>query len=710
MQNNVFTIPAGAPFAKSLAATLLREYDQQIEALADILILLPTRRACRTLRDSFLQLRNGRPLLLPRMQALGDIDEEELSLSLAAQNTAQDFLSLPPAMTPLKRQILLARALSARPDFTQNFDHAMALARALGHLMDQIHTEGLDLKDLQHLVPEDFAAHWQITLDFLKILSEEWPQILQQLNAIDAADRRNRLIETLAEFWQDHPPQTRIIAAGTTGSIPATARLLRSITGLPNGQIVLPGLDQNIDDQSWDAIGESHPQYGFKHLLETLDIPRDSVTLWPCEDITKALQNRRFLCTELMRPAATTKHWQTLRQTPHNQSRIESALNGLQIYNCADQNDEAATIAILLRQILQDPAKTAAFITPDRTLARRVAVTCKRWGVAIDDSAGTPLSQTTKGRFLTLTAQACESALSPCDILAVLKHPLCRISSDIKPFEAHLLRGVKPPPGIAGLKIRLESKAADIPQNLQQDCAGLIDELDTIISPLLRLYEGENKAVFKDMLTAHIAICETLCGADDQGESPLWTGEDGRQLSAALSSLLDHAHLLPDIAPAHYAGIMQQFLQQQTLRPAYGTHPRLQILGQLEARLIDADLVILGGLNEGIWPPDPGHDPWMSRPMRRNFGLPADERSIGLAAHDFAQGFCAPDVAITYSAQIGGAPAIPARWLERLSTVLQAVGIDEKAPHDRRIDHWKAALDRAPQTTPAPRPAPKPPV
>ncbi len=259
---HVFTISAGRPFARALAKQILAEAGDQPEKLARYKILLPTRRACRTLREAFLQITKGKPLLLPSMQPIGDIDEEELSLSCFGNDGAKTLLDLPPGMAPLKRQLLLARTIEKKPDFHQGPDQAIALAGALGHLMDQITIEELDISDLHTLVPEDFADHWQITLTFLKVISEEWPKILAEHGTLDATERRGRLIGALAEHWQDNPPQGPVIAAGSTGSIPATARLLNVISGLPEGRVVLPGLDKIMEEESWKALDDSHPQYG----------------------------------------------------------------------------------------------------------------------------------------------------------------------------------------------------------------------------------------------------------------------------------------------------------------------------------------------------------------------------------------------------------------------------------------------------------------
>lgn len=694
--NNIFTIPAGIPFAKALASRLLEEHENAPEALPDILILLPTRRACRTLREAFLQLNNGKPIMLPRMQALGDIDEEELSLSIAGSKGAQKLIDLKPVLPNMQRQILLARAVQKHEDFPHGFDQALSLAKTLTHLIDQIHTEDLDIKDLANLVPEDFADHWQITLDFLKILSEIWPQILDDMNMIDAAKRRNLLINALSDFWQETTPNKRIIAAGTTGSIPATANLLNIIANLPNGQIILPGLDQHIDDESWDSLKESHPQFGFKHLLAHMNILREDIALWPCNikdtDTSKA---RRILSSELMRPAETTKKWQDLEA-----NTFDTAIQNLNLFEADTPQQEAQIIATLMRSILEEPTKTAALITPDRNLAKRVAMACRRWGIIIDDSAGLPLTQTPIGRLLTLSIEAVTQRLSPVALLALLKHPLTHndLKHDIGNFETSLLRGTKPPAGIDGLRYQAQKNEASEETNT------FITQLETLFTPFLQILDSEEKLDFKALLHAHITLIEAL-----HNDDKLWTGEDGNAASSLLSELLNHAHNFPKLNASEYPQILEQFLNGITLRPSYGTHPRLQILGQLEARLIDADLVILSGLNEGTWPPDQGHDPWMSRPMRAEFGLPASDRSTGLAAHDFIQGLCAPNVAITRSKLKDGAPTVPARWLQRLQTVLSAAKTDTTPLTQNDIMHWVTQIDTADTLEPYTRPAPKPP-
>ncbi len=324
---NVSSIPAGLPFAKTLAAELLDRTKTDHASLSRILVLLPTRRACRVLREAFLDLRGEAPLLLPRMQPIGDLDEEELALNLFGQDADALSLSIKPALSPYKRQILLA-ALIQRMKPDQPHDQCLGFAKALGHLMDQVYTEDLDLKNIADLVDHDFAAHWEITVTFLKILSEQWPKILEAEGCIDQADRRNKLILALCAYWDKHPPLTPVIAAGSTGSIPSVAKLLSVVAGLPQGELILPGLDTEIDEESWLALEETHPQYGFKHLLDPMNISRTDVKTWKSKAHSHPLASaRRFLGNEIMRPSATVLNAPVIRSFPPGRGRIDVTMS-----------------------------------------------------------------------------------------------------------------------------------------------------------------------------------------------------------------------------------------------------------------------------------------------------------------------------------------------------------------------------------------------
>lgn len=713
---SISSIPAGLPFARTLAAELLNRSKDNPASLSDMLILLPTRRACRVLQEAFAELKTGNALILPRMQPIGDLDEEELALSLIATGREDLADQIKPELSPLRRQIALTSLVQKfRPDDPP--DQALSLARLLGQLMDQIHTEGLDLKDLPTLVEDSqLAAHWQITTEFLKILSEHWPQHLAEQGCIDRAERRNLLIGALCAHWRAHPPAYPVIAAGSTGSIPAVAQLLGLVSHLPNGELILPGLDTDMDEASWDALSETHPQYNLKHLLQVAGAARADVMLWPDEQ--KISQARRALAAEIMRPAATASAWQNLAEDASAQHKIKAALENLSLIPCENEREEAEVIALLLRGALEVPNKTACLITPDRTLAARVQQACTRWGITLDDSAGQILSDTALGSFLILSLEAALEQFAPVKLMALCKHAYFQIGHDLGELTAaieildYALRGPKPAPGLSALKDHIAAHHK-LSEQEQAKALALIEKLETPYGPLCTLISGSSAIHPAQGLRTVLKLCEELTHAPNMpGPQRLWSGPAGNAASNFFSGLLPEAGALPELTGVHKGrellGILAHFMTQVQIRTPYGVHPRLRILGQIEARMINADLVIMGGLNEGTWPPEAPVDPWMSRPMRRAFGLPSAERGTGLAAHDFVQAFCRPEVVMMRARRKDGAPTTPARWLLRLEAVLQAAGFEISQIENHDLPHWARAIDAAELHAPIKRPAPKP--
>jgi ATP-dependent helicase/nuclease subunit B len=695
----VFTISPGLSFVDALAAGLMARYGGDPLSLSRVTVLLPTRRAVKSLSEAFLRRSGGKPLLLPVMQPLGDADEEELLLTgvLPGGGAALD---LKPEIPALMRKLLLTRLVMAKEGDTLVPAQAAILAEALGQLLDQAQTEGLSFDGLEGLVDREFAAHWQKTIDFLKIVTLEWPKIVAEAGYMDAALRRNLLLAALAQKWRDAPPQDPVIAAGSTGSVPASAALMGVVARLPQGAVILPGLHA-MDAASWEALDPTHPQFTMKQLLQDhLKASRHEVRVWHGEG---AASSRADLLREALRPAATTDLWRG------GFAGAGQALAGLSRIDAPSPREEAGAIAVMLRQVLEEPGRTGVLITPDRALARRVAAELGRWGIDIDDSAGQPLSQTAIGVFLRLTALMAGESFAPVPLLSALKHPLAaggealgKFRHRVRRLEQAVLRGPRPGPGLAGIQAAIEAldeKAGH--RELLEWWQGL--------SAMVKPFEdmgADRSYPLKQLLEAHIRLAEALAESHDQsGPERLWRGEAGEVAAGFILGLQEASASLGEIMPEEYPALLLQLMAGETVRPRYGRHQRLSILGPLEARLQQADLVILGGLNEGSWPPEIAADPWMSRPMRQAFGLPSLERRIGLSAHDFVQAASAPRVVLTRAEKVDGTPTVPSRWLLRLEALLGG----------RRIEtgpwaHWYNELDRPKPLPPLRPPAPRPPL
>lgn len=694
---NLYNIPAGYSFVDALAKGILEKTAADPLALGDYTILLPSRRACRTLREAFLRLSGGKPLILPLMRPIGDVAADEVMM------LSPDAVSIPPALSRLERQMLLARLILKQGSMVKTFDQAAALALELGHFLDEAQTERLSFDRLEKLVPEAFSIHWQQTLFFLRIVTENWPKILEERGAIDYADRRNRLLEAQVKAWEKSPPSKPVIAAGSTGTVPAAAELLSLVAQLPQGALVFPGLDMSLDAESFAALGAGHPQYNMKRLLARMEATRENVKLWPSiKDFSINIPRVRLL-REALRPAETADAWQrlTIEDVP------EQALDGFIKIECDTAQEEAETIALIMRETLETPEKTCALITPDRRLARRVALALSRFGIAVDDSGGQPLTELPVGVFLMALAEMAASALAPVPLLSFLKHPFLsqRIEDGMARFlDQRVLRGPRPSPGFAGLRAAVLALDPE-KEKRRLDFLTWIDAFEKEMSDIVALFSDPAPKNFQLLLTVHLKAAEKSAL-----EGILWKGAAGEAASRYLSELLASARDVPDVTPSQYLALLQTLFKTVTVRPDHGTHPRLSILGQIEARLFSADRVILGGLNEGTWPEDPPQDPWMSRPMRKDFGLPAPEKSIGLAAHDFVQAGSAKDVILTRAQKVDGTPTVPARFLLRIDAVLKAVGLNWPLQKAAQYRAFVAELDRAVEVRAIDPPRPTPDV
>ncbi len=715
----VYSIDAGLSFVDTLARGLADRFGKSPADLSRVTVLLPTRRAVRALREAFLRAGGGAPMLLPQMRPLGDVEDEELAIETAAgpAGDAVSALSIPSAVPELQRQLLLANLIltwgKQRGDGPGDAAQAGRLAAELARLLDQVQTERLSFDALADLVPEDYARHWQLTLDFLRILSEHWPSILAERGAIDPAARRNLLLETLAEHWRQAPPAYPVIAAGSTGSIPATADLLAVVARLPHGVVVLPGLDLRLDDEGWDAVDPAHPQFGMKQLLAHLRSSREEVLAWPDGGAPLAAPGdavRGALLSEVMRPAATSERWHDFAEAPGTVGAEGARAAGITRVTCPGPREEAGVIALAMREALETPARTAALVTTDRSLARRVAADLARWDIAVDDSAGTPLADTPPGVFLRLCADMLASGLAPVSLLAALKHPLAAgglapgaFRRFVRRLEVQALRGPRPGPGFAGLRGAVGRKAE------HKDLRDWISGVEALARPFAAALR-KRRIALADILAAHVAFAEALAASNEAGGAArLWAGEAGEGLALFAEELADASAGLPLLSGASYPSLLDSLVAGRVVRPRYGLHGRLFIWGPLEARLQRADVLILGGLNEGTWPRAAEVDPWLSRPMRERFGLPSPERRIGLAAHDFAQAAAAPEVVFTRSEKVEGAPTVPSRWLLRLEAL---IGKPTGREADRAADllHWQAGLNEPASVMPVKPPSFAPPV
>jgi ATP-dependent helicase/nuclease subunit B len=736
----VFTIPSSAPFLPTLIRALMNgelvagfPTVSDPLALANATLFLPTRRACALAREAFLDVLGVDAAVLPRIVPLGDIDEDELAFAEAASGEAG--LDVPPELGGLERRMLLARLVLAwaqrlkpekgdPPLIVHSPAAALALADALARLIDDMTTRQVAWERLGGLVPDHLDRYWQLTLDFLKIAGEYWPAELKQQRKIDPAERRDLLIE--AERIRLAVNDAPVIAAGSTGSMPATAKLLATIAKLPHGAVVLPGLDTDLDDHSWELIGgvseggrvahppaSGHPQLAMHALLRRIGIARDDVAALGTSGA------RERLASEAMRPSDASERWAERIDTAVR----DAALTNVAMIEAANAEEEALAIAVALREAVEND-NSAALVTPDRALARRVTAALGRWDIEADDSGGDALPDTEAGVFARLVAQAALGGLEPVTLLALLKHAGFRLGAPpgahhraIAALELAVLRGPRPRPGTSGLADALATfratkdrlHASDPRRRLSAtdlDAAqALVERLAAALAPLENIKGAQS---FSAIAALH-ADAVRAASADEAGSEAAFANDDGAKLAEFFADIAEQKADL-QTSPRDYADLFETAIADRVCRRAGKPSARVRILGTIEARLIHVDRVVLGALVEGVWPPETRSDPWLSRPMRLELGLDLPERRIGLAAHDFAQLLGMPEVILTRAAKLGGAPTVASRFTQRLAAVAGEAHWKDVLARGARYVEWARALDHAEKPVPAKRPRPVPPL
>ena len=721
---SVFSIAPSTPFLPCLAEAvmdgrLIGDWDRSGPFwLSDITLIVPTQRARQKLAEAFSVHRDFTGLL-PDIRTFGgeEADEEPFLPPF-------DAPALPQAASGPMRRLTLSRlvaqwahsdrgrlAFSTPPTAAEIFSMADSLGRVIDDLLIEERSPA-DLRAIGADLAQELGEYWQQTLEFLDIALTLWPEILRSDALSDPAALRGARLDRQALAAQHLYGQRPVIAAGSTGSIPATARLLAAIAKLPRGIVVLPGLDMAMGPETLAALRDDdqnphgHPQYGLAHLVRELGASMDGIAeLCPMPHPRTALVNHALALT------GDTAHWAERRP---DQDLLDQALSGVSIVQARNEDEEARAIALAGRAALAE-GKTVGIVTPDRNLARRIAAELKRFAIHVDDAAGAPLFHAPVGRLARQILSLAVNKVAPVDLMALLRNRAATFGDEraivaeaANRLDLRLLRGQRPGPGIAGLRALLALRSVDDPKSRRRpigadDAAaisGLFDRVEIAIAPLVAAL------LQKDMDAAQLAAALRQSLEAVSVGAPLHGREEFSGWAAEMERLAGQGHRF---GPFGLDEVLFALMSGFEVRNHEERRDDIAIWGQLEARLMSPDVLILGALNEDKWPgpADPG--PWLSRGMRLAAGLEPPERMQGLAAHDFAQALGNGEVIVAYADRIGSSPALPSRLVQRLDAFIGA-------PHARLLRErgqvWRQAargLDAVAAAKPAGRPAPNPP-
>ncbi|MFM7336157.1 MAG: double-strand break repair protein AddB, partial [Tabrizicola sp.] len=574
----LFALPPGADFPAELVAGLLdRMQGTPPEAMARVTLIVNTQRMRRRVVDC-LQGHGAR--LLPR-------------ILLVTEAVALANLPLPRPISPLRRRLVLSVLLDRLlATGTTQFPRAALyeLADSLAGLMEEMQGEGIPPRRIAALDVANHSAHWARTQAFLGIVTEAMAG-----DAPDAEAVLRQVVAALPATWATMPPPGPVIVAGSTGSRGTTALLMQAVAQLDQGAIVLPGYDFDLPPDVWAGmddvlLAEDHPQFRFRRVMDLLDCTPADVKPWTTRPAPDPSRNR--LISLSLRPAPTTHQW--LAEGP-SLPDLHTATQGLTLIEAPSPRAEAVAIALILRKAAEDGTR-AALISPDRNLTRRVTAALDRWGIRPDDSAGRPLALSAPGRMMRQIAALFGQKLTSDALLALLKHPLAFTGEGRGPhliltreLELHIRRNGPAFPTADSLR----NWAALSGLSGAQDWAALI--ADTLCG-----HETVGRQTLSDFVALHIRLTERLAaGFAPDGSGALYQKAAGEETLKAVSELQQEAPAAGEMTPADYAGIFLGVLQRHEVRETESVHPGVMIWGTLESRVQGADLVILGGLNDG---------------------------------------------------------------------------------------------------------------
>ena len=692
----VFATPPGVDFPRVLVDGLRNRFaEQPPEALARVQLVVNTRRTALRVRELFDQ---GPPCLLPRVSLVTDLGE------------STDLAQIPPAIPPLRRRLeltqLIAKLLDQQPDLAAR-SSLFDLSDSLAALIDEMHDEGVSPDAIRNLDVSDMSGHWARAQAFIGI-ADHFTQT--DTDALDPLARQRHVVENLIARWQEVPQQHPIILAGSTGSRGTTMMLMQAVARLPQGALVLPGYDFYQPEQVWHGLDEAlssedHPQYRFRKLMLELDLQPDQVLPWTEDQPPSPARNK--LISLALRPAPVTDAW--MSEGPEL-TDLGGATKDVTLIEAHSPRSEALAIALRLRQAVEI-GQTAALVTPDRMLTRQVSSALDRWNIKPDDSAGLPLQQSPPGRFLRHVAGLFARRLDNEALLTLLKHPLCHGGADrgthllhTRDLELDMRRHGPPFPNKDSLDAF--AKRAKAPKEW---ICWVVDFVCNQCNP--------SKQPLVDWVAQLRELAEVISAGSSGAPGTLWDKNAGQMAHKVMSGLEAEAQHGGAMTAHDFANLLGALLAGEEVHDREETHPHLMIWGTLEARVHGAELLILGGLNEGSWPRTVTPDPWLNRQMRNAAGLLLPERRIGLSAHDFQQAAGAAEVILTRATRSDDAETVPSRWLNRLTNLLQGLpdqgGTDALAAMRKRGQlwlSWAETLEHAPRIEAAHRPSPRPPL
>ena len=645
----VFNIQASKPFLETLIYGIKTRFGSNPILLSSIKIFLPTKRACKNFDEIFLETNNYKPTFIPKTYPIGDLDANEIMASSFANNADKnnDFNQ---SISEYEERIIFANLINLKfKNENCNIIHNLETANDLIKIYNECIKDEINLDKILELNLTELTIKLSEIKKMLSILAKDYPDYLTKIGKTSPEHNKIDLINRLRILWENNPTSEIIIFAGSTGSVPATRKLIKTVTDLPNGYVVLPSVDHLLDDHSWNKIDYNHPQFMLKQLIDFMGIERKSINEWDQKIVYES--NSAFI-SNFMLPEAVTYKWHSLVKN--------LSLNNFKILPCETLATEAEIISLMIRESLEKKINKMIVVTNNNNLKTMIIANLKRWEIKIKDPDGNKISETDLGKVFILAAKMIESDFSAIDTLAFLKQETLFEKNLVVEFEKVVFRGLKLKPGIIPILIKIEHFP-----DLKEFLHNILKKSENLIKLCSK------KAEFKEFLKTHIELIENL----SNDKLSLYNNHIGESTHLYLSELFKISDTIGRVTFSEYLYIFEDFLSKQKISTEETSYSGVEILNSIDARLVKADLIILAGLNNGIWPSKTQVNQWINKSIRNFLGMHPEEYLASKSAHDFYKLCHMSNVIITYSSYINQEPAYPSKWIIRLETLAEYLGL-----------------------------------
>lgn len=577
--SNILNVPSNYYFLASVAHWLRTKFAHD---LSEVTILLPSKRACRELKS-----------ILPKARIVA----------------ISDFSSRYKVLSGIDQILFLADQVQKQSVFGENnFEQAFKIAIKLRDLFEDLERERVDLTRFYEIDDSNLSQHRLVTLDFIKSFYAKIKNSLIKEGIYFSAAAQNLAIN---DFLNSLNFDQKIVVAGSTGSITAGRDLIRKISSMPNGYVILQ------DAWSGEFEAENHPQYLLSNLKKIIG---QKVTDLTFEEFKISDEPRKNMVYELMVESEKSNEWVD--------KKIDFDSQNIRLFELKNEIEEAEVIA----DILIKEAQNSALIINNKNIAKLVKLRLRSASISFNDSRALDVFDSPLINFLTLIVALKSNNFDSYDLLALLKSPFCTSSKTpeiIAEFEIKILRQDRICQGLEGINHKLK-----LHPELQSFFDQLVSCLDQSIVKTAENLSGKTWSELLESEPAKKEIGEFFEGIEQRGFQPKSLEE------------------------------FKMMLSQICYFDEFNAEAKIQILSRIEARLLNFDLVIISSMNEGDFP-EIESDGWLGKKIKKDLGIENSQKKAGQCAFDFCNYLGNKNIVLTRSMTRSGTILLESPFLAK---------------------------------------------